>query len=86
MPPTAIARMICAADFSSHHRRISEIRRSLNLEMCGGWVEVSDALRIRMDVATALVVIGDLIGSSEAQGDGIVDETPMPPAPPRSQR
>lgn len=59
----------------------------VNLEMCGGRVEVSGALRTRMDVATEFVVIGDLIGSSEAQEDGIVGETPMPqPAPPRSQR
>jgi hypothetical protein len=40
-----------------------------------------------MDVATEFVVIGDLIGSNEAQEDGIARETPMPqPAPPRSQR
>jgi hypothetical protein len=39
---------------------------------------------IHMDVATEFIVIGDLIGSSEAQEDGIVGETPMPrPAPPR---
>jgi hypothetical protein len=32
-----------------------------------------------MDAASALIVIGHLIGSSETQGAGIVDETPMPP-------
>ena len=46
----------------------------VNLEMCGGGVEVSGALRTRMDVATEFVVIGDLIGSSEAQEDGILGE------------
>jgi len=46
----------------------------VNLEMCGGRVEVGGALRTRMDVATE---------SSEAQEDGIVGETLMPqPAPP----
>jgi hypothetical protein len=59
----------------------------VNLEMCGGRIEVSGPLQTRMDVATEFVVIGDLIGSSEAQEDGIVGETPMPPpAPPRSHR
>jgi hypothetical protein len=72
MPPTAIVRMICAADFSSHHRRP---RRFTDLSRD----EVSDALQIRMDAASALIVIGHLIGSSETQGAGIVDETPMPP-------
>jgi hypothetical protein len=34
----------------------------------------------------SFVVIGDLIGSSEAQGDGIAGETPMPqPAPPSTR-
>ena len=71
MPPTAIVRMICAAV-----RTIGASRRFTDLSRD----EVSDALQIRMDAASALIVIGHLIGSSETQGAGIVDETPMPPA------
>jgi len=44
--------------------------------MCGGRVEVSAPLQTGVGVATEFVVIGDLIGSGEAQEDGIVGETP----------
>jgi hypothetical protein len=42
----------------------------VNLEMCGGRVEVSAPLQTRVGVATEFVVIGDLIGSGDAQEDG----------------
>jgi hypothetical protein len=55
------------------------------LRWCGGRVEVSDALRTRINVVAEFVEIFDLTGSSEAQGDGIAGETPMPqPAPPHT--
>jgi class 3 adenylate cyclase len=34
------------------------------------------ALQVRIGVATGLVVVGDLVGSGEAQERGIVGETP----------
>jgi class 3 adenylate cyclase len=34
------------------------------------------ALQVRVGIATGLVVVGDLIGSGEAQECGIVGETP----------
>src|SRR5262249_18413107 len=36
----------------------------------------SDALQTRVGIATGLIVVGDLIGSGEAQERGIVGETP----------
>jgi len=35
-------------------------------------------LHVRVGIATGLVVVGDLIGSGEAQERGIVGETPKP--------
>jgi len=53
----------------------------VNLEMCGGRVEVSAPLQTRVGVAIEFIVIGDLIGSGEAPEDGIVGETPNLAAP-----
>ena len=53
----------------------------VTLEICGGRVEVSAPLQTRVGVATEFVVTGDLIGSGEAQEDGIVDETTNLAAP-----
>ena len=53
----------------------------MNLETCGRRFEVSAPLQTRVGVATEFVVIGDLIGSGEAQEDGIVDETTNLAAP-----
>jgi hypothetical protein len=36
------------------------------------------SLQTRVGIATGLVVVGDLIGSGEAQERGIVGETPRP--------
>jgi hypothetical protein len=41
----------------------------VNLEMCGERVGVSARLQTRVGVAIEFVVIGDLIGSGEAQED-----------------
>jgi class 3 adenylate cyclase len=37
---------------------------------------VSTALQVRIGIATRLVVVGDLIGSGEAQEPGVVGDTP----------
>ena len=42
----------------------------------GRRLEASASLRTRVGIATGLVVVGDLIGSGEAQERGIVGETP----------
>lgn len=41
-----------------------------------GALKFSVALQARVDIATGLVVVGDLIGSGEAHERGIVGETP----------
>jgi class 3 adenylate cyclase len=37
---------------------------------------MSTALQVRIGTATGLVVVGDLIGSGEAQERGVVGDTP----------
>ena len=59
----------------------------VNLQMCGGRVEVSSALRTRMDVAIEFCRNWRSDRIERGSGGRIVAETPMPqPAPPRSQR
>src|SRR6266496_4340344 len=41
-----------------------------------GRLQTSERLRVRVGIATGLVVVGDLIGSGEAQERGVVGETP----------
>ena len=41
-----------------------------------GKLRVQEPLQVRIGVATGLVVVGDLIGSQEAQERGVVGETP----------
>jgi predicted ATPase/class 3 adenylate cyclase len=41
-----------------------------------GKLRVHEPLEVRMGVATGLVVVGDLVGSGEAQERGVVGETP----------
>jgi class 3 adenylate cyclase/predicted ATPase len=52
------------------------VRAGLELVAAVGGLETSVALQTRVGVATGLVVVGDLIGSGEAQERGIIGETP----------
>ena len=52
------------------------VRAGLKLIQAVGAVKSSVQLQTRVGIATGLVVVGDLIGSGEAQERGIVGETP----------
>src|ERR1700719_1978813 len=52
------------------------VRAALELIPALAAVETRAALQARVGIATGLVVVGDLIGSGEAQERGIVGETP----------
>jgi len=52
------------------------VRASLELIQAVGGLKSSAPLQTRVGVATGLVIVGDLIGSGEAQERGIVGETP----------
>ena len=52
------------------------VRAGLELIQAVGGLKSSAALQTRVGIATGLVVVGDLIGSGEAQERGIVGETP----------
>ena len=52
------------------------VRAGLELIAAVGALNTREALRTRVGIATGLVVVGDLIGSGEAQERGIVGETP----------
>jgi class 3 adenylate cyclase len=52
------------------------VRAGLDLIQAVGASKSSNPLRTRVGIATGLVVVGDLIGSGEAQERGIVGETP----------
>jgi class 3 adenylate cyclase len=52
------------------------VRAGLELIQAVGAMKSSARLQTRVGIATGLVVVGDLIGSGEAQERGIVDETP----------
>jgi Adenylate and Guanylate cyclase catalytic domain/AAA ATPase domain len=52
------------------------VRAGLELIAAVGALEAASPLRTRVGIATGLVVVGDLIGSGEAQERGIVGETP----------
>ena len=52
------------------------VRAGLELIQALGGLKSSSPLQTRVGVATGLVVVGDLIGSGEAQERGIVGETP----------
>ena len=51
-------------------------RAGLALIEAVGKLRVQDPVRVRIEVATGLVVVGDLVGSGEAQERGVVGETP----------
>jgi class 3 adenylate cyclase len=52
------------------------VRAGLALIEAVGKLHVQEPLQVRIGVATGLVVVGDLIGSGEAQERGVVGETP----------
>jgi class 3 adenylate cyclase len=52
------------------------VRAGLELVAAVGGLKTHAALQTRVGIATGLVVVGDLIGSGEAQERGIVGETP----------
>jgi class 3 adenylate cyclase len=52
------------------------VRAGLELVAAVGQVKTHAAFQTRIGIATGLVVVGDLIGSGEAQERGIVGETP----------
>jgi class 3 adenylate cyclase len=52
------------------------VRTGLALIETVGKLGAQDPLQVRIGVATGLVVVGDLIGSGEAQERGVVGETP----------
>src|ERR1700737_4036707 len=52
------------------------VRAGLELISAVSTLKTSGLLQTRVGIATGLVVVGDLIGSGEAQERGIVGETP----------
>jgi class 3 adenylate cyclase/predicted ATPase len=52
------------------------VRAGLALIEAVGKLRVQEPLQLRIGVATGLVVVGDLVGSGEAQERGVVGETP----------
>jgi class 3 adenylate cyclase len=52
------------------------VRAGLALIEAVGKLRVGDPLQVRVGIGTGLVVVGDLIGSGEAQERGVVGETP----------
>jgi hypothetical protein len=55
------------------------VRAGLELVQAVGELQSGVSLQTRVGIATGLVVVGDLIGSGEAQERGIVGETPSLP-------
>src|SRR5215469_15632257 len=52
------------------------VRAGLALIEAVGKLRVQEPLQLRIGVATGLVVVGDIVGSGEAQERGVVGETP----------
>src|SRR5919199_296865 len=52
------------------------VRAGLALTEAVGQLDAPERLRVRIGIATGLVVVGDLVGSGEAQERGVVGETP----------
>jgi class 3 adenylate cyclase len=52
------------------------VRAGLALIETVGRLHAQERLRVRIGVATGLVVVGDIVGSGEAQERGVVGETP----------
>src|SRR5262249_32115165 len=52
------------------------VRAGLEMVTAVGGLKTHAPLQVRLGIATGLVVVGDLIGTGEAQERGIVGETP----------
>ena len=52
------------------------VRAGLALIDARGKLRIQEPLQVRIGVATGLAVVGDLVGSGEAQERGVVGETP----------
>src|SRR5215471_7727698 len=52
------------------------VRAGLALINAVGKLRIQEPLRVRIGVATGVVVVGDIVGSGEAQERGVVGETP----------
>jgi class 3 adenylate cyclase len=52
------------------------VRAGLTLIEAVGKLRAQERLQVRIGVATGLVIVGDLVGSGEAQERGVVGETP----------
>src|SRR5215469_9447002 len=52
------------------------VRAGLALTEAVGKLQVQEPFQVRIGVATGLVVVGDIVGSGEAQERGVVGETP----------
>jgi class 3 adenylate cyclase len=52
------------------------VRAALAIVEAVGKLRVQEPLQVRIGVATGVVVVGDLVGSGEAQERGVVGETP----------
>jgi hypothetical protein len=52
------------------------VRAGLTLIEAVGKLHAREPLQVRIGVATGLVVVGDLVGSGEAQERGVAGETP----------
>jgi class 3 adenylate cyclase/tetratricopeptide (TPR) repeat protein len=52
------------------------VRAGLQLVVAVARLQAPEELRVRVGIATGLVVVGDLIGSGEARERGVVGETP----------
>jgi class 3 adenylate cyclase len=52
------------------------VRAGLALVERVGLIQAPARLRVRVGIATGLVIVGDLVGSGEAQERGVVGETP----------
>jgi class 3 adenylate cyclase/predicted ATPase len=52
------------------------VRSGIALVQVVGQLQAAEPLRVRIGIATGLVVVGDLVGAGEAQERGIVGDTP----------
>jgi class 3 adenylate cyclase len=52
------------------------VRAGLLLAEAVGKMSIQEPFQVRVGVATGLVVVGDIVGSGEAQERGVVGETP----------
>jgi class 3 adenylate cyclase len=70
--------ILCYFGYPQAHEDDPEraVRAALELITAVGALKSASSLQTRIGIATGLVVVGDLVGSGEAQERGIVGETP----------